>query len=206
MTKPLSSLRNSNVLTFRLCSFKRQFNEKLNLSTSFASCKISLDQWLLIRLTFVSCTIVTMVSLLVVVYASEMEVALVGTVVASALNLTSELRFAVRFFTDMESKLNGFMRLEEYATDLPKEAPAVLPEDANLESSKGWVKEGSIDFEDLQLRYREGLELVLKGVTCKLEGGTKCGIVGRTGSGKSSLMLALFRIVEAAAGTIKIGE
>ncbi|GMI10781.1 hypothetical protein TrVE_jg12891 [Triparma verrucosa] len=185
-------------------SFKRQFNEKLNLSTSFASCKISLDQWLLIRLTFVSCTIVTMVSLLVVVYASEMEVALVGTVVASALNLTSELRFAVRFFTDMESKLNGFMRLEEYATDLPKEAPAVLPEDANLESSKGWVKEGSIDFEDLQLRYREGLELVLKGVTCKLEGGTKCGIVGRTGSGKSSLMLALFRIVEAAAGTIKI--
>ena len=69
-----------------------------------------MDQWLLIRLTFVSCTVVTLVGLLVVLYAQELDVAVVGVAVASSLNLTSELRFAVRFFTDMESKLNGFQR------------------------------------------------------------------------------------------------
>jgi hypothetical protein len=53
------------------------------------------------------------VSLLVVVYADRLDAAVVGMVVASALNLSSELRFAVRFSTDMESKLNGFQRLEE---------------------------------------------------------------------------------------------
>lgn len=52
-------------------------------------------------------------SLLVVVYADRLDAAVVGMVVASALNLSSELRFAVRFSTDMESKLNGFQRLEE---------------------------------------------------------------------------------------------
>ena len=58
---------------------------------SFAWCKIALDQWLLIRLTFVSCTVVTLVSLFVVLYADSLEVAVVGTAVASSLNLTSEV-------------------------------------------------------------------------------------------------------------------
>lgn len=59
-------------------------------------------------------------------------------------------------------------------------------------------------FKDYQLRYRENLDLVLKGISFTVEGGEKVGIVGRTGAGKSSLTLALFRIIEAAGGSISI--
>lgn len=59
-------------------------------------------------------------------------------------------------------------------------------------------------FDKYSLRYRENLDLVLKKITCNINGGEKIGVVGRTGAGKSSLALALFRIVEAASGKICI--
>lgn len=61
-----------------------------------------------------------------------------------------------------------------------------------------------VEFQDYKTRYREGLDLVLKGVSCKIQSGEKVGIVGRTGAGKSSLTLALFRIIEPSGGTIVI--
>lgn len=56
-----------------------------------------------------------------------------------------------------------------------------------------WPSKGEVKFENYQLRYRENLDLVLKGITFTVEPGQKIGIVGRTGAGKSSLTLALFR-------------
>ena len=61
-------------------------------------------------------------------------------------------------------------------------------------------------FSNLGMRYREGLDLVIKSIDAKIKGGEKIGIVGRTGAGKSSLTVALFRLVEPAQGTICIGE
>ena len=61
-----------------------------------------------------------------------------------------------------------------------------------------------VEFSDYGLRYREGLDLVIKEITATVSGGEKVGIVGRTGAGKSTLTVALFRLVEAAEGSIKI--
>jgi ABC-type multidrug transport system fused ATPase/permease subunit len=63
---------------------------------------------------------------------------------------------------------------------------------------------GAVSVSKLQLRYRPGLPLVLKGVSFDVAAGEKVGLVGRTGSGKSSLLLALFRMVEPEHGTISI--
>ena len=68
----------------------------------------------------------------------------------------------------------------------------------------GWPDKGRIDFIDLKCRYRENLDLVLRGLNVTFTGGHKIGIVGRTGSGKSTIMLCLLRILEAAEGKIMI--
>ncbi|ESP02039.1 hypothetical protein LOTGIDRAFT_111500, partial [Lottia gigantea] len=69
-----------------------------------------------------------------------------------------------------------------------------------------WPAEGKVTFKNYMTRYREGLNLVLKGINCEIFPGEKVGIVGRTGAGKSSLTVALFRLIEAANGTINIDD
>ena len=123
-------------------------------------------------------------------------------------------------------------RIKEYQDDLEQEAPYTMPEQ---DPKDGWPKYGQIDFVDYKLRYRPGLDLVLKGVDAQIKRGEKVGIVGRTGrifknkirlfynsykirshklrlfsiskgAGKSSLTLALFRIIESAEGSIRIDD
>jgi ATP-binding cassette subfamily C (CFTR/MRP) protein 1 len=67
-----------------------------------------------------------------------------------------------------------------------------------------WPQAGTIEFKDVELRYRPTTDLVLKGLNFKIEGGSKVGIVGRTGAGKSTISLALSRIVEIEKGAIMI--
>ena len=69
-------------------------------------------------------------------------------------------------------------RIKEYQDDLEQEAPYSMPEQ---DPKDGWPNYGEIDFVDYKVRYRPGLELVLKGVDCKIRRGEKVGIVGRTG-------------------------
>ena len=61
-----------------------------------------------------------------------------------------------------------------------------------------WPENGVVEFHDYATRYRTGMDLVLRGVSFKIGAGEKVGIVGRTGAGKSSLTLSLFRIIESA--------
>jgi ABC-type multidrug transport system fused ATPase/permease subunit len=83
------------------------------------------------------------------------------------------------------------------------EAPRERHKDEILKSSN-WPSDGEIVFRNFHMRYRDETELVLKGIDLHILGREKVGIVGRTGSGKSSLTLCLFRIIEGYSGSIEI--
>jgi ABC-type multidrug transport system fused ATPase/permease subunit len=88
----------------------------------------------------------------------------------------------------------------EYS-NLPSEAPEIIP---NHRPPTGWPTDGTVSFNNYSTRYRKGLDLVLKDINLNIKPREKVGIVGRTGAGKSSLTLALFRIIEPAGGNIVI--
>lgn len=73
-----------------------------------------------------------------------------------------------------------------------------------MDVEKKWPTNGNVTFNDVHLRYRPNTELVLKGLSFEIQGGQKIGIVGRTGAGKSTISLALSRIVEIESGKIII--
>ncbi len=125
----------------------------------------------------------------------------VGFVISYSLSITQVLNWLVRMTADVETNIVGVERIMEYA-ELPLEAPWI--DQKRPESN--WPQRGDVTLKNVGIRYRDGLDLVIHGINCRMEGGQKIGIVGRTGAGKSSLTVALFRIVETAIGSIEIDD
>lgn len=117
--------------------------------------------------------------------------------------LSQTLRWVALFSTQAEASFASAERLHEYAHKLDQEAPRTLPEDALRE--KSWPILADVEFQDLSVRYRRHLPLVVKGLSAKLSACTRVGVVGRTGSGKSTLLSCLFRILEPESGRVLIG-
>jgi ATP-binding cassette subfamily C (CFTR/MRP) protein 1 len=116
-----------------------------------------------------------------------------------ALQITQSLNWIVRQTVEVETNIVSVERVLEYA-NLPSEAPDVIFKNRpNL----GWPAHGAVKFENYSTRYREGLDLVLKNISLNIKSHEKIGVVGRTGAGKSSLTLALFRIIEPVSGSIR---
>ncbi|XP_075427000.1 ATP-binding cassette sub-family C member 5 isoform X2 [Ascaphus truei] len=115
--------------------------------------------------------------------------------------LTGLFQFTVRLASETEARFTSVERISHYIKTLALEAPARIK---NKAPPADWPQEGEITFENAEMRYRENLPLVLKKVSFTIKPKEKIGIVGRTGSGKSSLGMALFRLVEISGGCIKI--
>ncbi|XP_011882151.1 PREDICTED: multidrug resistance-associated protein 1 isoform X4 [Vollenhovia emeryi] len=160
------------------------------------------NRWLAVRLEMVGNLIIFFAALFAVLGRDTMSSGLVGLSVSYALQITQTLNWLVRMTSDVETNIVAVERIKEYG-ETPQEAPWKNPENT---PPKEWPRHGRVDFKDFKVRYREGLDLVLHGLTFSVLGGEKIGIVGRTGAGKSSLTLAFFRIIEAAHGKILIDD
>ncbi|XP_067156198.1 ATP-binding cassette sub-family C member 2 isoform X2 [Apteryx mantelli] len=157
------------------------------------------NRWLAIRLEFVGSLVVFFSALLAVISKGTLEGGIVGLSISSALNVTQTLNWLVRMSSELETNIVAVERIHEY-TKVKNEAPWVT----GKRPPHGWPSKGEIQFTDYKVRYRPELELVLQGITCDIRSTEKVGVVGRTGAGKSSLTNCLFRVLEAAGGTIMI--
>jgi len=124
-----------------------------------------------------------------------------GLALSYSIEVTGYLKFGVRMIATVEEQFTSVERVIEYCDDIEPEAPEDQPAADPAETA--WPTGGAIEIDNISMRYRDG-PLVLKNLSLSIDGGEKIGVVGRTGSGKSSLMVVLFRITELAEGRILI--
>jgi ATP-binding cassette subfamily C (CFTR/MRP) protein 1 len=165
---------------------------------------ISVNRWLSVRLEFLGAMIIVTVAFLAMsaLITTGVDAGLVGLVLSYALNTTSSLNWVVRSASEVEQNIVSVERIL-HQTNVEPEAPQEIPDE---KPSEVWPTEGAIEFSHYSARYRPGLDLVLKDVNLKFKPREKIGICGRTGAGKSSLLLTIFRIIEPASGTILIDD
>ncbi|KAH0451594.1 hypothetical protein IEQ34_018893 [Dendrobium chrysotoxum] len=168
---------------------------------------MSANRWLAIRLETLGGIMIWFTASFAVMQNQRAEnqkafASTMGLLLSYALNITSLLTAVLRLASLAENSLNAVERVGNYI-ELPSEAPPVI------ESNRpppGWPSSGTIDFQDVVLRYRPELPPVLHGISFRIAASEKIGIVGRTGAGKSSMINALFRMVELERGTILIDD
>eukprot|EP00796_Vickermania_ingenoplastis_P006504 gene6504-4686_t len=182
------------------------------------------NRWLGVRIEFLSNVVVTSSALtgviVVMTHALKADITLISLAVTMAIQTTSQLNWLVRQLASVEADMNSIERLIHYTSEIAHEDMPELSseveaykleqtQDATVSVTVVPVKPhvivaGSLEFRNVQMRYREGLPLVLRDVTFCIAPREKVGVVGRTGSGKSTLMLTFMRMVDICGGEILV--
>ncbi|KAJ7014300.1 ABC transporter C family member 3-like [Populus alba x Populus x berolinensis] len=159
-------------------------------------------EWLCFRLHMFSSIMFAFSLVFVVSFPKGIDPAIAGLAVTYGLNLNMLQAWVIRNLCNCENKIISVERILQYMS-IPSEPPLIIEASR---PNRSWPSHGEVEINNLQVRYAPHMPLVLRGLTCTFPGGMKTGIVGRTGSGKSTLIQTLFRIVEPAAGRIMIDD
>ncbi|KAG0280370.1 hypothetical protein BGZ95_010380 [Linnemannia exigua] len=187
----------NGVTTIRAMSVQQRFiNENAKRTNYNANAYTGYsygNRWVDIRLQWLSACIILSIALFGVFERYTVDAGVLGLSMSYAMGITDFVMYLCRDFSEWQSHLIAIERIQEYTekhTEAPEMTSKVVPD--------LWPAQGQVVFKNYSTRYREGLGLVLKHLSFEIKPQEKIGIVGRTGAGKSSLTLALFRIVEAA--------
>ncbi|KAJ8108032.1 hypothetical protein OPT61_g8455 [Boeremia exigua] len=180
--------------------FSRTVREAIDDMNSAYYLTFANQRWLSTRLDVVGILLVFTTGILVVTSRFNVNPSIAGLVLSYILTIVQMIQFTVRQLAEVENNMNSTERIYHYGTQLEEEAPL----HTEVQVRPTWPEHGEIVFENVEMRYRAGLPLVLKGLSMHVRAGERIGVVGRTGAGKSSIMSALFRLQELAGGSITI--
>jgi len=166
-------------------------------------CSIMLNRWFSTRVPLISggVSLATCVIIVIVAWTGSIPTGIAGLVLTYALSFWGSLNWTVRSFSEVESRMTSVERLLTYASIEPEPPTTSTPV---LSSTMQWPTQGAITVENLFVRYAPHLPHVLKGISFSIEPASTVGIIGRTGSGKSTLFQTLFRFVEPDGGRVMI--
>lgn len=163
---------------------------------------IGSQRWLGVRTDCISVTIVLFVSILCGIKIFNISDSSTGLLISYTLQITSQISLLVRTYTLLQNQFSSLTKVYDFAVNLPQEDLT----DTKFTLLKSWPLKVNIVFENVDFAYRKDLPLVLKNLCFKINHAEKIGICGRTGSGKSSLLYALFRLTELRSGKIIIDD
>ncbi|KAL1981719.1 hypothetical protein VTN96DRAFT_2276 [Rasamsonia emersonii] len=158
------------------------------------------NRWLAFRVDMTGAMVSFFSAAFVLLNIGRIDAGAAGLSLTYAITFTENILWLVRLYAEAQQNLNAVERVKEYL-EVDQEAQAVIPDSR---PPPGWPSQGAVEFVNYSTRYRPDLDLVLKNISFTVLPGEKVGIVGRTGAGKSSLALALFRGLEAESGQIII--
>ncbi|XP_051254829.1 multidrug resistance-associated protein 5 isoform X5 [Dicentrarchus labrax] len=158
-------------------------------------------RWLAVRLDVISVALISITALMMVLMHGKISPAYAGLAISYAVQLTGLFQFTVRLASETEARFTSVERIHHYIQSLSQEAPARVK---GCAPPADWPQQGELVLREVEMRYQENLPLVLNKISCTIRPKEKIGIVGRTGSGKSSLGVVLFRLVERCGGSILI--
>lgn len=215
-TKRLDNLRKSPVLNHItstmsglsvIRSFGRQrvflerFCARLNQSLASDLIYRSSVRWFTFRMDMIAVVMVTLTGFVVVYFRGTVTTAESGLALSCVFAVCTFIPYVMQLKSEFQSRFTSAERVLEYSSDLPEEAPKQIDQSPK---PKNWPEKGDVKMENVELRYRPGLPLVLQSVSAHIKGGEKIGVVGRTGAGKSSLISTFLRLTELAGGRILI--
>ncbi|KHJ32210.1 putative abc transporter [Erysiphe necator] len=157
------------------------------------------QRWSSIRIDIIAILLVFVTGILAITSRFDVRPSIVGLVLSYILSIVQMMQYLIRQLAEVENGMNAMERLHYYGLSLEEEAPR-----HTIEIRKTWPETGEIVFKNVFMRYRDNLPLVLNGFSLHVKSGERLGVVGRTGAGKSSIMMTLFRLVELSAGSIVI--
>ncbi|CAD7702664.1 unnamed protein product [Ostreobium quekettii] len=189
--------------TIRAYGLKNQFEATFmglnDHNGSWWYTKMAANRWLGVRLDMSSTLVLAAAVSFTLATREKVDPGLLGLALTYVLQLTGILQYLVSQTATLETEMTSVERMLHYTT-LDQEPPRVA--DGGGRPPTGWLSSGSIAYQGVTASYRPGLDPVLRDLTFKIPGGSSVGIVGRTGSGKSSLMLTLYRLIDINGGQI----
>ena len=160
------------------------------------------NRWLAFRADIIGALISFCTAMFLILSVGRVDAGAAGLALTYAVTFTENMVWFVRLYANNEQNMNSVERIQEYI-NVEQEAEAII---SDSRPPRGWPDKGAVEFRDYSTRYRNDFDLVLKNINFKIQSGEKVGVVGRTGAGKSSLAMALFRALEAEEGTILVDD
>ncbi|KAI8198964.1 ABC transporter [Colletotrichum sp. SAR 10_65] len=198
----------NGVVTIRAFGWQQEFVKEqlrlLDISQRPYYLLFCIQRWLAIMLDLFVAVIATVLVAFAVKLTNTTSGGAIGLSMVSLMGLNSSLSRLISSWTNLETSLGAIARLRDFVRDTPQE------DSVDTQSlppvPQGWPSPGAIDFKSIDARYKTDDEIILRELSLSIKPGQKVGICGRTGSGKTSLLLTLLRLLETPSGSVQIDD